>query len=207
MELLLVRHAMPARVVREAADGPADPSLSDEGREQAQRLARWLGCEPVDAICVSPLRRARETAEPLAEALDIEPTVLAGLAEFDAAASAYIPIEELVRTRDPRLEAMVEGRWHELGVDLDFDTFARRVVETVEHVVATHPGRRVAVVSHGGIINVYLAHVLGMQKRAFWLDARYTSISRVLAASTGARTVITINESGHLRSTHDALLG
>lgn len=43
MELLLVRHALPVR--RRLDDGPADPELSPEGREQAERLAAYLSGE------------------------------------------------------------------------------------------------------------------------------------------------------------------
>ena len=78
MELLLVRHALPLRVERD--DGmPADPPLGDEGQRQAERLARWLEGERIDAIYASPLQRAVETAQPLATsrgiALRIEPAL------------------------------------------------------------------------------------------------------------------------------------
>ena len=57
MELMLIRHGLPLRV--ENSDGaPADPPLSDEGRDQAERVARWLADEPVDALYTSPLRRS-----------------------------------------------------------------------------------------------------------------------------------------------------
>ena len=79
MELLLVRHALPLRVA--TADGsPADPPLSEEGRDQAQRLARWFESERREALYTSPLRRALETAEPLARVCGLEPRVEPGVA-------------------------------------------------------------------------------------------------------------------------------
>src|SRR5215210_6640675 len=71
MELILVRHAEPRRVGAGEVDGPADPGLTDRGRQQAERLAAWLAVEPVDAVITSPLRRARETAAPVASALGL----------------------------------------------------------------------------------------------------------------------------------------
>ena len=65
MELLLIRHALPIRIENPEGE-PAAPPLSDAGLEPAVRLARWLEPEPLDALYASPLRRARETAEPLA---------------------------------------------------------------------------------------------------------------------------------------------
>ena len=63
MDLLWVRHGEPERI--EAGTGvPADPALTERGRDQAERLAQWLATEPIDVILSSPQRRARETAEP-----------------------------------------------------------------------------------------------------------------------------------------------
>ncbi len=65
MELLLIRHGLPLRV--ENDDGtPADPSLSPAGQEQARRLMRWLERDKIERVYASPLRRAYQTAEPLA---------------------------------------------------------------------------------------------------------------------------------------------
>lgn len=206
MELLLIRHAEPRKVVHEPRAGtPADPALSDTGLEQARRLARWIECEPVDAVCVSPLRRARETAEMVAGTLGLTPEVRPGLSEFDARSSSYVTVEELAANGDAKIRALIEGRLDEWGCDVDFPTFARRVVESVEEVIADHPGKRVAAVCHGGIINVYLAHVLGMQKTGFWLNPQYTSISRIFASKSGVRTIASVNETGHLVATHDGV--
>src|SRR5215210_1606869 len=91
VELILVRHGLPVRI--DDADGPADPELSDEGRAQAVRLADWLRRDPIDAVYVSPMRRAIQTADPLADALGVDPVVDDELAEFDRDAHFYVPLE------------------------------------------------------------------------------------------------------------------
>ena len=60
-----------------------------------------------------------------------------------------------------------------------------------------HPGQRVAVVCHGGVINAFLADVLDLDKMLFF-HPDYTSISRVLVARSGARSLQSVNETGHL---------
>jgi len=93
MELVLVRHAEPLRVDQGRADGPADPGLTARGVEQAERLARWLQPEAPDAVLTSPLRRAVETAAPLAAALGAAATVVPAVAEYDAAiGSAHLAL-------------------------------------------------------------------------------------------------------------------
>jgi probable phosphoglycerate mutase len=197
MELLLIRHALPIRIEGEEGTA-ADPELADLGHEQARALADYLAGERVDVLYTSPLRRALQTAEPVAAQLGLETIVDEELAEFDRHSHFYIPIEELKQEKDERWDDLVEGRW---GVDGEVDpaTFKAVVVEAVERVIAAHPGKTVAIVCHGGVINAYFAHLLDLEFPMFFEPA-YTSISRVLASSAGQRQVKSINEHAHVRA-------
>lgn len=201
MDLLLIRHAEPVRIAPGSSPAPADPGLTDRGRVQAVRLAGWLDQEPVDAVLSSPLRRARETAELVGNALGLDVEMVDGLMEYDAEADYYIPVEELRETRDHHWRAMIEGRWEELGGEAP-DRFRARIVPCVDAVIERFPGGRVVAVCHGGVINVYLAALLGLE-RHLWFEPGYTSISRVAAARTGERSVVTLNETAHLSATRD----
>ena len=81
---------------------------------------------------------------------------------------------------------------------MDLERFTREVVEAMEEIIADNRGRRVAVVCHGGVINAWASHILDLGFRAF-LDARYASINRFMAAGGGERSVISLNEAAHLR--------
>lgn len=197
MELLLIRHALPIR--RELVKGPADPELSDDGRTQARRLAAYLEAEQLDAIYASPLKRAQQTAQPLAEQRGVEIITSSGIAEWDQNSSEYIPIEELKASNDPRWHAMRDGAWTSDESESDFRD---RTLGAIEDIISAHRGQRVAIVCHGGVINGYLSQVLGLATftRMFFYP-NYTSIHRVAAASSGERSIVTINETSHLRGT------
>jgi probable phosphoglycerate mutase len=197
MELLIIRHALPIR--RELDSGVADPELSEAGHEQAAHLSRYLVDERIDAVYSSPLARALETAAPLAESRGLEVLTSPGLAEWDQNSPEYVPVEELKAANDPRWQAMLDGAWDS---DESEAEFRERVVSSIEDIIANHRGQRVAAVCHGGVINGYLAHVLGLQSfaRGFFYP-NYTSINRVAAASSGERELITVNETAHLRGT------
>ncbi len=196
MELLLIRHALPVR--RELAEGEiADPPLADAGHAQAQALADWLAGEQIDALYASPMRRAVETAEYVSKRLGLPITIDGELAEFDRQSHFYIPIEQLKQEKDERWDDLIAGRWGRDG-EVDPATFQAVVVEAVERVVAENPGRTVAVVAHGGVMNAYLSHVIGTREVMFFEPA-YTCISRVLAARTGQRMLKSINEHAHVR--------
>ena len=119
MEIVWIRHGEPERIAP-GSGVAADPQLTAAGRDQAKRLADWLAFEQIDAVLTSPLRRAVETAEPLAAALGLPAETFEGIVEYDRDSDHYIPTEELRVTRDERWTAMVEGRW---------DEFARAPIE------------------------------------------------------------------------------
>jgi len=197
MELLIIRHGLPVR--RELTEGAADPELAPEGHEQAARLARYLESEKIDAIYASPMARAKETAAPLAELFGMDIAISPGVAEWDQNSPEYVPVEELKAANDPRWQAMLDGEW---SSDESEEDFRARVLDAVETIVNDHKGQRVAIVCHGGIINGYLSHILGLGEfaRGFFYP-NYTSINRVAAASSGERSIVTVNETSHLRGT------
>jgi probable phosphoglycerate mutase len=194
VDLLLIRHALPLRVELDA--GPADPELSREGWSQAAKLAAWLASEHLDAVYTSPLRRAVQTAEPLAETTGLKAEVVDGLAEWDRQASSYIPIEELQAENDPMWKSLATGALHELGVD--GPSFQAHVVTAVDGIAKAHPSQTVAVVCHGGVINAYVADVLGLDRILFF-GPDYTCINRLRVSSSGIRSLCTLNETAHLR--------
>lgn len=197
MELLFIRHAIPIR--RELVEGVADPELSTAGLEQARRLAKYLASEKLDAIYASPLRRAQETAAPVASLHGMGVTTIDGVAEYDRTSSEYVPVEELKATNDPRWHEIRDGVW--TSDEETEEEFVRRVVRTAEEIIDRHAGHRVAVVCHGGVINAYLSHVLGLGNKRGFFYPNYTSIHRVAAARSGERSIVTVNETPHLRGT------
>jgi broad specificity phosphatase PhoE len=195
MELVFVRHAIPVR--RELESGIADPELSPAGREQARLLGEYLASESIDAIYASPLRRARETAEAIASHHGVDIVIDHGLSEYDRSSNEYVPVEELKAADDPRWHDIRNGVWN--SSDESEDEFVERVVRSAERIVSEHSGQRVLAVCHGGVINAYLAQVLGVPNRRGFFYPNYTSIHRVAAARSGERSIVTVNETPHLR--------
>lgn len=190
MELILVRHGLPER-----KHGDADPSLSETGRDQAERAARALRAEGVDAVWSSPMKRARETAEPLASALGVDLRTHDGLCEFDRHDTRYIPVEDLQREDPAAFAAMVRAVM--TGESHDFDAFRSAVCDALETIIAAHRGERVAVFCHGGVINMWTAHVLGMPTRMFF-NPNYTSLNRYACPDGETPRVTELNAFLHL---------
>lgn len=158
-------------------------------------MADYMALEHIDAIYTSPLVRARQTAEPLCDHKSLPAIVDEGVAEWDRHSNEYIPVEELKAANDPRWQEIVAGTW---SSEEDPEHFHDRVISSLETIISVHRGERVVVTCHGGVINEYLSHVLGLSQRQFFYP-NYTSIHRVAASSNGARSVLSVNETSHLR--------
>lgn len=191
MELILIRHGLPQVQINE--DGtPADPALSEEGHRQAAKLSVWMDRAGIDRLYSSPMRRARETAEPLARKLGLGVELIDAVAEFDKDEVAYVPLEVIKQTDPDRFRELAN-----YAGDPRFDKFQGAVVDALTKVAADNQGRRVAVACHGGVINVWAAHVVGLSPRLFF-NPFYTSINRFLVASTGEQSVLSLNDQSHL---------
>ncbi|MBT4265592.1 MAG: histidine phosphatase family protein [Deltaproteobacteria bacterium] len=198
MELIIIRHGLPLTVEKE--DGTAaDPELSPEGVQQAAKMADWMQSEKLDVLYCSPMKRALMTAEPLAKIKNLEMQIEPGVAEIDQHSSSYVPMEEIKEKHPEQWQQIIED-----GVDKTFNAignvelFREKVVKTIETIIDANKGKRVAVVCHGGIINVWAAHILGIKNPLFFAPD-YTSINRFMASSSGVHSLKSLNEAGHLR--------
>ena len=197
MELLLIRHGLPVR--RELVDGIADPELSTAGLAQAEHLADYLASEPLDAVYASPLRRAFQTAQPMATRRGLDIGIVDGVAEWDRNSNEYIPIEELKAANDPRYHELMRGEW--TSQEETAEQFSARVIAALDELIERHAGQRIAVSCHGGTINAYLTHILGLPVGPGFFYPNYTSIHRVAASRGGVKSILTMNETAHLRGT------
>lgn len=193
MELILIRHGLPIR--RELSSGRADPPLSDTGHEQATKVGEWLTSETIDAVYASPMLRASQTAEPYASLSGHSIQHHEGIVEMDRDSSSYIPVEELKKQDYAAWQAMGDRKF---GASRSGQAFYATVIAALEEIVGAHKGQRVAAFCHGGVINMWACHVLGLDP-GFFFEPQYTSVHRFLCASSGERNILSLNETAHLR--------
>ncbi|MVU79810.1 histidine phosphatase family protein [Nocardia sp. ET3-3] len=193
MQLILVRHAQPERLL--GSTGPADPDLTAVGAEQAGRVPAALAHHRIARVVSSPQLRARETARPTAEKLGLEVEILDGLAEYDRDLPMYIPIEDAQQEFRETYERIKSGY---LPEQIDGAAFVRRVHDAIDGIVAAADHTDTVVVfAHGGVINVLLQDVLGLA-RPLTFPIDYCSITRILYSRSGGRTAATVNENAHV---------
>ncbi len=175
--------------------GAADPGLSARGHEEACALAAALVAEPFDAVYCSPLQRAVQTAAPLCKELGLEPQLRDGLAEFDRHSDEYVLLSALKAAGDPRFDACMAGDLSSWGMELA--TFRAEACDVLTEILDKHAGGRVFVVAHGGVLNVLLGSVLGLD-RMWFFHPDNCGISRVVADADGGVRLASLNETRHL---------
>lgn len=153
--LLLIRHGETAWNAEHRIQGHLDIPLSPSGFRQAQRLAERLAGEAIAAVYSSELARAWFTALPLAERLGVEVSAEPRLRERSFGIFEGLTLDE-VADRHPQEFAHWRGRdpdWLLEGGESGRQLIDR-VLAALHDIVARHRGSTVAVVSHGGVLDV-----------------------------------------------------
>ncbi len=208
-QLVLVRHGEQlADRLRGPVGDMIDPPLSERGRVQVDLVGERFANEPIDAIYSSPLERAYDTATAIARHHATAPVVIDDLSEirlYDDIAPQRTLLEELgpILLRGVRARMVREKSWDVYPHSERSLAFRGRVVMAIDGIAAFHPGQRVVVACHGGVINAYLAHHLGIAYDMFFRPA-HTAVNEVWAKGD-VRSLRSLNDVQHLGSGPDLL--
>jgi len=201
--LILIRHAHTL-----GNDGPTptlsgrtDPPLSPRGRREVRLLHDRLAGERFDALYSSPLGRARRTAAALAGRAH-PPTLVPALQEIDCGRLDGYSLEA-VRRDFPDLwrvnQRQEDDRFRWPGGE-SYREFRARCLRALRGLVRAHPGGRVAVVTHAGVISQVLGF-LGGAGAARWEAGRpgTTGLTELEWSRGGVARVVRFDDRDHLR--------
>ncbi|MFF7067424.1 bifunctional RNase H/acid phosphatase [Streptomyces pseudovenezuelae] len=187
---------------RFSGSGGTDPSLSEVGREQAERAAAALaGRGTIQHILASPLARTRQTAAAVADRLGIEVTVEDGLIETDFGAWEGLTFGE-VRERYPEdlTTWLSDPEAEPTGGGESFAATATRIAATRDKLVAAYAGRTVLLVTHVTPIKTFVRLALGAPPESlFRMELSAASMSVVAYYADGNASVRLLNDTSHLR--------
>lgn len=160
--LLLIRHAENDYLGRRLAGRLPGIHLNPTGCAHAQALAEALRNLPIKAIYASPLERTLETAEPLAELLNLSITPCEGLMEINFGAWQGKTMKQMARMK---LWKTVQEQPSQMTFPRgeSFPEAQQRVVEAISTIAARHADdEMVACFSHSDAIKLAIAYFLGM---------------------------------------------
>ncbi|MFE7438896.1 bifunctional RNase H/acid phosphatase [Streptomyces chartreusis] len=187
---------------RFSGSGGTDPSLSDVGREQAERVGAALARRgTVQAVVASPLTRTRETAGIVAAHLGLDVTVDDGLRETDFGAWEGLTFGEVRERYADDLNAwLADPEARPTGDGESFAATATRIAATRDKLVAAYAGRTVLLVSHVTPIKTFVRLALGAPPESlFRMELSAASLSAVAYYADGNASVRLFNDTSHLR--------
>lgn len=201
VDLLLIRHGESEPAHPDSpfplVGGHADPALAPLGHEQAERVGQRLATAGIAVIYVTPLRRTAQTAAPLAGRLGLTPQVEQDLREVHLGEWEGGLYRKMVSEQHPvAMRMWAEERWDVIPGAERSESFAARVGGAITRLAGRHPGQRVAVFAHGGVIGQVMA--LAARSRPFaFITSDNGSISRLVV--DGERWIIRgFNDVAHL---------
>lgn len=192
-EMWFMRHGETDWNVVRRLQGWRDIPLNDMGRTQAgylgDRLASVAHEHPFAAAYTSDLVRTIDTLAPAAARLGMTPITEPGLRERHYGALEGLAVGELADKAPAHAYAAWANREEDGSVG-DGETlrqFHNRIIDTVEKIAALHPGQRVLVMTHGGVLDIIRRHAMGVplgdkQRRTPMLNV---SINRVSVSDAG----------------------
>jgi broad specificity phosphatase PhoE len=201
-EIIFVRHAQPDINWEGVVGDSIDPPLTEYGRMQAKLAGEALSLKSVDAIFASPLKRAMETAEAIAEHhKHLGLTVIQDLREvevfrdvpLDKKVEEFVGRELLLGARQRMLD---ERSWDVYPYSEASAPFRKRTINAVEACIAHNAGERIVIVCHGGVINAYCGHIIKSPFDMFFRPA-HASVS-IVVAGEGRRVIRLLNDTHHL---------
>ncbi len=181
--------------------------LSEEGRRQATLAARALARGPFDGLYSSPLSRAFETAELIRRetVFPREPVPVEGLSERHGGileGHTWAEQEE----RNPELARKFlaipeEERWALVGAETD-EQIMERFGRAISSIRDRHPGgSRIVIVSHGGVMRVFLRDLFGPETLPGTQRASNASITRISWAGENPPRLLELASTEHLFET------
>ncbi len=183
--ILLIRHGENDYVKKHLLAGRLHGvNLNEKGRQQALAIAEKLANAPLKAIYSSPLERALQTAEPLAQALGLPVNPRPGLIETDPGEWTGESFKKLARTRAWRAVQSAPSRFRFPGGETFADS-QHRICQELQTLAAQHdPKDLVACFSHADPIRLAVAYFIGLPLDMF----------QRLSVSPGSLTVLHLGE-------------
>lgn len=198
--LFLVRHGRTGWNKEQIFRGTKDVPLDAVGKDEALLVGERLKGERIRAVYSSPLSRAKETAQAIAEFHNLEVQCLEDLADLHFGEWEGLSLKE-VKEQYPDLYQ----EWLKAPQQITFpggeglNAVRSRAREAVEGIMARHPQEAVALVSHRVVLKVLICTLLGLDNSHFWNIAQDTTAINCFHHRNGTWICNFLNDTCHLK--------
>jgi broad specificity phosphatase PhoE len=200
LHLMLVRHGETKWNVQRRFQGQSDVPLSELGRLQAELIAERLAGQTIDAVYASDLKRAWETAIPIAEKTGLEVSSEPRLRELKFGVLEGLTFDEAQEKHPEMIAAWLEDFNNTPDDGETIDQFNTRIASLLDDLIGKHDEQVVLLVGHGGSLSEILRVALGLSRDKRWyLEMENASLSEISIAEDYI-SLRRINDSCHLNA-------
>ena len=201
--VLLIRHGQSEGNAAGRFGGHTQTPLSQRGLAQAEATARALSSENIDAIYSSDLRRALQTAEPLARLLNLPVESRTAFRERSVGVMEGLTFEEAASNHPEQYAALLRRDFdHVLLGGESYRQMLERASRQLERAIEQHRGGRIVIFSHTGTIGILTLHLMGALDapalRPVWISTANCGINRIELRADGFVRVLALNDTRHL---------
>ena len=202
-QLYLIRHGQSAGNAEGRFGGHGPTPLSELGQQQAEKTAKVLAKEGINAIYSSDLVRAVQTAEPLAKLLNLPIHTSAAFRERNVGVLEGLTFDES-KERFPRdyYALMNRNIHHVITEGESYRHLLRRITAELRNILRNHNREKIAIFSHTGAICFVTLHLMGAIHRGTkttpWIITSNCGINRFEFRGPRNMRVLALNDTRHL---------
>ena len=199
-KVIFIRHGQTEWNVTGRYQGQSDVQLTEEGRQQAQKLADNFPVDEIDAIYASDLNRAMVTAEAIGRKFGLAVQPEAAFRELSFGEWEGLTYQQIVsQWEDAMANFMQHPDIMEIPGGESFPEVQKRAMTRLEELIKKHDGQTIVVVAHGAVLRTMLTAALHMPLQYLWSIRQFNTAVNIVRYDEGANpTVELLNSTAHL---------
>jgi len=198
--IYLVRHGQTAWNKEEIFRGRTDVPLDETGLKQAELVGQYFKGIEIHGIFSSPLSRAWQTAEKVAEFQNLKVQPLPGILDMSFGNWEGRPHQEIRESDSKTYRQWVETpHLVRLPGGEGLDDVRARATAALENLIRNYPGKTVVLVTHRVICKVLICAILGLDNSHFWQITQDTTAINLIQYGKGKYILSLMNETCHLK--------
>ena len=199
VKLILVRHALTVDNQKSRLSGHIDSSISEEGKEQIDKIINYLKDFYIDKIYTTTSSRTKDTVKKLSELKSIEIIEKESLKEISFGDFEGLTFDEIKDKYPKEFQDMIEKGYeykYPNGESL-IDSYNRVCIE-LDNIISNNDDRTILICSHGGTIRNIITYLISNSYKYHWNFKIDNGSVTILEVQDGFTVITTMNNTSFI---------
>lgn len=199
VKLILVRHALTVDNQKSRLSGHIDSSISEEGREQIDKITNYLKDFDIDKIYTTTSSRTKDTVKKLSELKFIEIIEKESLKEISFGDFEGLTFDEIKDKYPKEFQDMIEKGYeykYPNGESL-IDSYNRVCIE-LDNIISNNDDRTILICSHGGTIRNIITYLISNSYKYHWNFKIDNGSVTILEVQDGFTVITSMNNTSFI---------